>query len=154
MVGANGICREGALRFRFLCTYVHTSYKFIHIPSLISHTSHIFSLIGQAKMADSEPRSSKRSRFDQTEPEVKRSSRFDRRSRSPVSRHSDNKRSRSPIASGVPEADERKKSSLDPAAAAGQCLSYIVHVRRLIYMKLPPQPRSTLRYKPKRASSM
>lgn len=76
-------------------------------------------------MADSEPRTSKRSRFDQTEPEVKRSSRFDRRSRSPASRHSEPRRSRSPLprdSQSTPGAGEGKKASLDPAAAAGESL--------------------------------
>ncbi|MCJ1438435.1 hypothetical protein MMC27_007823 [Xylographa pallens] len=79
-------------------------------------------------MADSEPRSSKRSRFDQTEPETKRSSRFDRRSRSPVSRHSEARRSRSPPARDSPlspKPDERKKSGLDPAAAAAAAAAKI-----------------------------
>lgn len=74
-------------------------------------------------MADEERRSSKRSRFDQTEPEPKRSTRFDRRSRSPVDRESDSKRSRSPINKDTPlspTTTERKKSGLDPAAAAGE----------------------------------
>ncbi|MCJ1386485.1 hypothetical protein MMC17_009611 [Xylographa soralifera] len=79
-------------------------------------------------MADSEPRSSKRSRFDQTAPETKRSSRFDRRSRSPVSRHSEARRSRSPPAKDSPlspKPDERKKSGLDPAAAAAAAAAKI-----------------------------
>ncbi|MCJ1315043.1 hypothetical protein MMC15_000357 [Xylographa vitiligo] len=79
-------------------------------------------------MADNEPRSSKRSRFDQTEPETKRSSRFDRRSRSPVSRHSEARRSRSPPGRGSPlspKPDERKKSGLDPAAAAAAAAAKI-----------------------------
>ena len=74
-------------------------------------------------MADSEPRSSKRSRFDQTEPEVKRSSRFDRRSRSPTGRRADSRRSRSPLrrdAPFSPASEEGKKSGSDAAAAAGE----------------------------------
>ena len=76
-------------------------------------------------MADSEPRTSKRSRFDQTEPEVKRSSRFDRRSRSPTRRHSETRRSRSPLPRDLqttPGAGEGKKTASDPAAAAGKSL--------------------------------
>ncbi|MCJ1295883.1 hypothetical protein MMC34_007448 [Xylographa carneopallida] len=79
-------------------------------------------------MADSEHRSSKRSRFDQTEPETKRSSRFDRRSRSPVSRHSEVRRSRSPPARNSPlspKLDDRKRSGLDPAAAAAAAAAKI-----------------------------
>ncbi|MCJ1475242.1 hypothetical protein MMC13_003904 [Lambiella insularis] len=76
-------------------------------------------------MADSEPRSSKRSRFDQTESEAKRSSRFDRRSRSPVSRHTESRRSRSPVTKDAPTSDERKKSGLDPAAAAAAAAAKI-----------------------------
>ncbi|MCJ1287062.1 hypothetical protein MMC26_006410 [Xylographa opegraphella] len=79
-------------------------------------------------MADSENRSSKRSRFDQTEPETKRSSRFDRRSRSPISRHSEARRSRSPqVRDGPlsPRPEERKKSGLDPAAAAAAAAAKI-----------------------------
>ena len=76
-------------------------------------------------MADSDSRSSKRSRFDQTEPEPKRSSRFDRRSRSPT-RQSESRRSRSPVNRDrngplSPVSSEGKpKSGLDPAAAAGK----------------------------------
>ena len=74
-------------------------------------------------MTESDSRSSKRSRFDQTEPEVKRSSRFDRRSRSPSNRHSESRRSRSPIArakSTSIDVEDKKKPGLDPAAAAGK----------------------------------
>ena len=74
-------------------------------------------------MADTEHRSSKRSRFDQTESEVKRSSRFDRRSRSPASRRSEARRSQSPPVRGtpfIPDSDDRKKSEVDPTIAAGE----------------------------------
>lgn len=66
-------------------------------------------------MDDTERRTAKRSRFDQTEPEPRRS-RFDRRSRSPVARKLDSTRDRSPLHSVTPET---KKSPVDPAAAAG-----------------------------------
>ena len=72
-------------------------------------------------MDDSERRTSKRSRFDQTEPEPRRS-RFDRRSRSPPpTRKSDSARERSPLkgdADGV--ASELPKKPVDAAAAAGE----------------------------------
>ena len=78
-------------------------------------------------MDDTERRSAKRSRFDQTEPEPKaRSSRFDRRSRSPPARKSDaSRRSRSPIgdhakSSDSPTRDAPKKVNPDAAAAAGR----------------------------------
>jgi len=77
-------------------------------------------------MDDTERRSAKRSRFDQTEPEPKaRSSRFDRRSRSPPSRKPDSsRRSRSPIGDHDKSADSSsgdapKKANPDAAAAAG-----------------------------------
>lgn len=67
-------------------------------------------------MEDSERRTVKRSRFDQTEPEPKRASRFDRRSRSPPTRRSEG-RDRSPLAQDGPS--EAKGSPVDAAAAAG-----------------------------------
>jgi hypothetical protein len=75
-------------------------------------------------MEDSERRTAKRSRFDQTEPEPKRASRFDRRSRSPPTRRSEG-RDRSPRRSppaqdGGPS--EGKASPVDAAAAAGMLL--------------------------------
>jgi len=70
-------------------------------------------------MDDSERRTTKRSRFDQTEPEPRRS-RFDRRSRSPAARKLDSTRDRSPISRGPDSATpETKKSPVDAAAAAG-----------------------------------
>ena len=71
-------------------------------------------------MDDSERRSGKRSRFDQTQPEP-RKSRFDRRSRSPPSRRPEAQRERSPISrDGDRESSEGpKKPAVDPAAAAG-----------------------------------
>ena len=75
-------------------------------------------------MDDTERRTAKRSRFDQTEPEPKRASRFDRRSRSPPARKTttESRRSRSPLAraSGSPASDAAKKGGADPAAAAGK----------------------------------
>lgn len=75
-------------------------------------------------MDDTERRSAKRSRFDQTEPKRERASRFDRRSRSPPAAKppAESRRSRSPLtrSSGTPPTsnnDGAKK--LDPAAAAG-----------------------------------
>jgi len=79
-------------------------------------------------MDDTERRTAKRSRFDQTEAEPKRVSRFDRRSRSPPARKptTDSRRSRSPIArasdSPAPAPDAAKKGGADPAAAAGKSL--------------------------------
>ncbi|KAI9843871.1 MAG: hypothetical protein M1837_006024 [Sclerophora amabilis] len=85
-------------------------------------------------MAD-EPRSSKRSRFDQSEPrprqgsheEGKRQSRFDRRSRSPSSRSGNTRRSRSPLNRDTfsPGSEEKKRSGLDPAAAAAAAAAKI-----------------------------
>nr|KAJ4024057.1 hypothetical protein NW766_000289 [Fusarium irregulare] len=74
-------------------------------------------------MDESERRTVKRSRFDQTEPEPKRTSRFDRRSRSPPSRRSESGRDRSPITKdATPEA---KKSPTDAAAAAAAAAARI-----------------------------
>ncbi|KAG5927732.1 hypothetical protein E4U42_001890 [Claviceps africana] len=72
-------------------------------------------------MDDSEARTTKRSRFDQTEPEPKRPSRFDRRSRSPPTRRSEG-RDRSPL---VAEEAEAKKSPVDAAAAAAAAAARI-----------------------------
>jgi hypothetical protein len=67
-------------------------------------------------MDDSERRTAKRSRFDQTEPEPKRASRFDRRSRSPPSKRSE-PRDRSPLPKDGDDAP--KQPAVDAAAAAG-----------------------------------
>ncbi|KZZ98438.1 KH domain protein [Moelleriella libera RCEF 2490] len=72
-------------------------------------------------MDDSERRTVKRSRFDQTEPEPKRASRFDRRSRSPPARRSEG-RDRSPLAE---ETAAAKKSPVDAAAAAAAAAARI-----------------------------
>ena len=71
-------------------------------------------------MDDTERRTVKRSRFDQTEPEPKRASRFDRRSRSPPARRSEPGRDRSPL--GNDGGSDPKKSPADAAAAAGTCV--------------------------------
>ncbi|GAP83721.2 putative kh domain-containing protein [Rosellinia necatrix] len=76
-------------------------------------------------MEDSERRTAKRSRFDQTEPEPRRS-RFDRRSRSPVARKPDSARDRSPLGRGADNAaPETKKSPVDAAAAAAAAAAKI-----------------------------
>ncbi|KAJ3574290.1 hypothetical protein NPX13_g4416 [Xylaria arbuscula] len=76
-------------------------------------------------MADTERRSAKRSRFDQTEPEPRRS-RFDRRSRSPAARKPDGARDRSPLNRGADSATpETKKSPVDAAAAAAAAAAKI-----------------------------
>lgn len=76
-------------------------------------------------MDDTERRTAKRSRFDQTEPEPRRS-RFDRRSRSPPAKRSDHGRDgreRSPLGKdGENNSHDSKKSPVDPAAAAGMYL--------------------------------
>jgi hypothetical protein len=74
-------------------------------------------------MGDGE-RHVKRSRFDQTEPEPRKPSRFDRRSRSPSSRQTDSRRSRSPLSKDQqsPASSDKRSTSLDPAAAAGDLL--------------------------------
>jgi hypothetical protein len=107
-------------------------------------------------MDESERRTVKRSRFDQTEPEPKRTSRFDRRSRSPPSRRSESGRDRSPVTKdAIPET---KKSPTDAAAAAAaaaarinaslQARKGIQHVdvppiRSADTESPPPQPTST-----------
>ncbi|KAM0532771.1 hypothetical protein ACHAP9_007082 [Verticillium nonalfalfae] len=73
-------------------------------------------------MDDSERRSVKRSRFDQTEPEPKKASRFDRRSRSPPSKRSEPPRDRSPIGN---DTSEPKKAPADAAAAAAAAAARI-----------------------------
>ncbi|KAI0181943.1 hypothetical protein GGR52DRAFT_568151 [Hypoxylon sp. FL1284] len=76
-------------------------------------------------MDDTERRTAKRSRFDQTEPEPRRS-RFDRRSRSPPARKSDHGRDRSPLArDGESSTPDLKKSPVDPAAAAAAAAARI-----------------------------
>ncbi|KAJ8105846.1 hypothetical protein ONZ43_g7260 [Nemania bipapillata] len=76
-------------------------------------------------MDDTERRTAKRSRFDQTEPEPRRS-RFDRRSRSPAARKPDNTRDRSPLNRGTDNATpETKKSPVDAAAAAAMAAAKI-----------------------------
>lgn len=76
-------------------------------------------------MDDTERRTAKRSRFDQTEPEPRRS-RFDRRSRSPVSRKPDSARDRSPLNRGADNATtETKKTPVDAAAAAAAAAAKI-----------------------------
>ncbi|KAI0804961.1 hypothetical protein GGR55DRAFT_690903 [Xylaria sp. FL0064] len=76
-------------------------------------------------MDDTERRTTKRSRFDQTEPEPRRS-RFDRRSRSPAARKPDSARDRSPLNRGADSATpETKKSSVDAAAAAAAAAAKI-----------------------------
>lgn len=69
-------------------------------------------------MDDTERRTAKRSRFDQTEPEPRRS-RFDRRSRSPPAKRSDHGRDRSPLPKDGQKGASDLKSPVDPAAAAG-----------------------------------
>lgn len=77
------------------------------------------SILHAIAMDDTERRTAKRSRFDQTEPEPRRS-RFDRRSRSPAARKSDSTRDRSPLNRGADSATpETKKNPVDAAAAAG-----------------------------------
>lgn len=72
-------------------------------------------------MDDTERRSAKRSRFDQTEPEPRRS-RFDRRSRSPPARKPDSgrERDRSPLSKPRDDPTDSKSPPVDPAAAAGE----------------------------------
>ncbi|KAK0386550.1 hypothetical protein NLU13_6385 [Sarocladium strictum] len=73
-------------------------------------------------MDDSERRTAKRSRFDQTEPEPKRASRFDRRSRSPPSKRSE-PRDRSPLKNDGDDAP--KQPAVDAAAAAAAAAARI-----------------------------
>ncbi|KAI1799407.1 hypothetical protein F4811DRAFT_565604 [Daldinia bambusicola] len=76
-------------------------------------------------MDDTERRTAKRSRFDQTEPEPRRS-RFDRRSRSPPAKRSDHGRERSPLGKdGENSSHSSKKSPVDPAAAAAAAAAKI-----------------------------
>ncbi|KAI1101900.1 hypothetical protein F4804DRAFT_343622 [Jackrogersella minutella] len=76
-------------------------------------------------MDDTERRTAKRSRFDQTEPEPRRS-RFDRRSRSPpAKRSSDHGRDRSPLAKDGEKGTSDLKSPVDPAAAAAAAAAKI-----------------------------
>ncbi|KAI2642180.1 hypothetical protein GGS21DRAFT_293534 [Xylaria nigripes] len=76
-------------------------------------------------MDDTDRRTAKRSRFDQTEVEPRRS-RFDRRSRSPVTRKPDSARGRSPLSRGTDSATpEIKKSPVDAAAAAAAAAAKI-----------------------------
>ncbi|KAH6848407.1 hypothetical protein B0I37DRAFT_163688 [Chaetomium sp. MPI-CAGE-AT-0009] len=76
-------------------------------------------------MDDTDQRSAKRSRFDQTEP--KRPSRFDRRSRSPPPRKSDSgrDRERSPLSRPRDAPTNSKSPPVDPAAAAAAAAARI-----------------------------
>ncbi|RDL37771.1 Uncharacterized protein BP5553_05204 [Venustampulla echinocandica] len=101
-------------------------------------------------MDDTERRTAKRSRFDQTVPEPKRASRFDRRSRSPpAAKQSESRRSRSPPgrASGSPAPDTVKKVPTDAAAAAAAAAARInaqIQAKRGIQHVDVPPIRSTL----------
>ncbi|KAH8677491.1 hypothetical protein BX600DRAFT_449971 [Xylariales sp. PMI_506] len=77
-------------------------------------------------MDDSERRTTKRSRFDQTEPEPRRS-RFDRRSRSPPARKPDSGRDRSPLddIANSPAPESKRASNVDAAAAAAAAAAKI-----------------------------
>ncbi|KAI0602237.1 hypothetical protein F4775DRAFT_536181 [Biscogniauxia sp. FL1348] len=77
-------------------------------------------------MDDTERRTAKRSRFDQTEPEPRRS-RFDRRSRSPPAKKLDSGRDRSPMSrdAGSATPDTKKGGSVDAAAAAAAAAAKI-----------------------------
>ncbi|KAI8963385.1 hypothetical protein F5Y11DRAFT_319650 [Daldinia sp. FL1419] len=79
-------------------------------------------------MDDTERRTAKRSRFDQTEPEPRRS-RFDRRSRSPPAKrldHGRDSRERSPLSKDRENhTHEPKKSPVDPATAAAAAAAKI-----------------------------
>ncbi|KAI0137400.1 KH domain protein [Xylariales sp. AK1849] len=77
-------------------------------------------------MEDTERRTAKRSRFDQTEPEPRRS-RFDRRSRSPPARKPDSGRDRSPLGKDAEGAtsDVKRASAVDAAAAAAAAAAKI-----------------------------
>ncbi|KAK5997042.1 hypothetical protein PT974_02393 [Cladobotryum mycophilum] len=90
-------------------------------------------------MDDSERRTTKRSRFDQTEPETKRASRFDRRSRSPPARRSE-ARDRSPLSRESPS--ETKKPQVDAAVAAAAAAAKInaqLQARKAIqHVDVPP----------------
>ncbi|KAI5466879.1 hypothetical protein BGZ63DRAFT_344906 [Mariannaea sp. PMI_226] len=94
-------------------------------------------------MDESERRTVKRSRFDQTEPEPRRTSRFDRRSRSPPARRSDAGRDRSPIDKN----SEPKRTSGDAAAAAAAAAAKInasLQARKGIqHVDVPPIKSST-----------
>ncbi|KAK0706701.1 hypothetical protein B0T26DRAFT_468153 [Lasiosphaeria miniovina] len=78
-------------------------------------------------MDDSERRSAKRSRFDQTEPEPRRHSRFDRRSRSPPATKREPGRDRSPLSGtrDVRSETPDHKPAIDPAAAAAAAAAKI-----------------------------
>ncbi|KAI5864239.1 hypothetical protein GGS23DRAFT_563476 [Durotheca rogersii] len=98
-------------------------------------------------MDDSERRTAKRSRFDQTEPEPRRS-RFDRRSRSPPAKKFDHGRDRSPLDRGADTTpSEPKKGSVDPAAAAAAAAAKInaqIQARKGIqHVDVPPIKSST-----------
>ena len=118
-------------------------------------------------MDDTERRSVKRSRFDQTEPEPRRS-RFDRRSRSPPARKPDSgrDRERSPLSRPRDTPADSKSPPVDPAAAAGKLsfaqpahsldprhIHFIVARANTGFQPLPP-PGSMRNSRPARASSM
>ncbi|KAK7752328.1 hypothetical protein SLS62_005664 [Diatrype stigma] len=75
-------------------------------------------------MDDTDRRTAKRSRFDQTEPEPRRS-RFDRRSRSPPARKSESARERSPLKGDSDGAHPEPRKGVDAAAAAAAAAAKI-----------------------------
>jgi hypothetical protein len=114
-------------------------------------------------MDETERRTAKRSRFDQTEPEPRRS-RFDRRSRSPPAKKAELGRDRSPLNKDFnsPVPDVKRPSAVDAAAAAGKSIIFAFplllqpcRMRRLTYrFQLPLRPKSTLKYRQRKAFSM
>ncbi|EMR68164.1 putative kh domain-containing protein [Eutypa lata UCREL1] len=75
-------------------------------------------------MDESDRRTAKRSRFDQTEPEPRRS-RFDRRSRSPPAKKFESARERSPLKGDSDGAPTETKKGVDAAAAAAAAAAKI-----------------------------
>jgi hypothetical protein len=104
-------------------------------------------------MEDSEKRTVKRSRFDQTEPEPRKTSRFDRRSRSPPSRRSEG-RDRSPLPrDGAPETNKSPSDAAAAAAAAAARINAQLQARKGIQHVDVPPIQSTLTPPPARTET-
>lgn len=90
-------------------------------------------------MDDTERRTAKRSRFDQTEPEPRRS-RFDRRSRSPPARKPDSARERSPLNNDSKSPDPKRNvdAAAAAAAAAARINAQIQAKKGIQHVEVPP----------------
>ncbi|KAH7321135.1 hypothetical protein B0I35DRAFT_428660 [Stachybotrys elegans] len=88
-------------------------------------------------MEESERRTVKRSRFDQTEPEPRKASRFDRRSRSPPNRRTE-ARDRSPLPRDGGDAKSSDGAAAAAAAAAARINAQLQARKGIQHVDVPP----------------